>query len=460
MLQQPEKMDISRLVDYRRRLGRGALAGVIYGVIVLFGGASTAFQAGDWGKGILWIAAGFAVVGLARLLRRGFLVAAAALGPSFVLGMFLMWKWIADNWPRRPWNNWMLSILAVALVFGPIAYFLISGIEAVYTSKQIRFGEISELPGTESFASVHFLNRRPGVMRSGKNWRAFALQRCSEVMVLTGAAMMLANALLSALSDFGNGLLSLFGVVLLILGVNLSLHVEQMAKTQMHDLLTRDDKPDVLLLQPVGDDLLKVRAKFTLSRPLINSFPILSFTQLIREQAAHLGKVVAVDEGEHIVTAQVSKAYLPQLNNLKVRSEQQWQAASVGKEPGAAAEMIWRRKLDRWMRTSRVVVMILGNIECLNRERSQSAKQLLQQDAILVFPPVCFRQMKSRWESFCGQFNDVIEPSLISGPDLKRAILMVFRSSGNPLLILSPSRDEWAYQTAFEIAADSLRRQA
>jgi hypothetical protein len=52
--------------------------------------------------------------------------------------------------------------------------------------------------------------------------------------VLTGDSALLASAPLSALSDFGNRLL-LVGVVLLILGVNLSLHVEQVGRTQMHD---------------------------------------------------------------------------------------------------------------------------------------------------------------------------------------------------------------------------------
>jgi hypothetical protein len=36
MLQQPEKPDISFMVDYRRRLGRASLAGTTYGVIVFF----------------------------------------------------------------------------------------------------------------------------------------------------------------------------------------------------------------------------------------------------------------------------------------------------------------------------------------------------------------------------------------------------------------------------------------
>ena len=64
--------------------------------------------------------------------------------------------------------------------------------------------------------------------------------------------------------------------------------------------------------------------------------------------------------------------------------------------------------------------------------------------------------MKKRWESFCQQFNGEIEQNLISGPELKKAFLLVFRNHQKPLLILTSSRDEWAYQAAFDVAAETL----
>lgn len=459
MLQQPEKLDISFMVDYRRRLGRASLAGTIYGAIVFSGFASAAFYRGDRSQGGLWVVTGIVILGLSLLLRKGFLVAAVALGPALILGTLLMWRGMAVSWEQMSWGKGAFSILFAVLVIGPIAYFLISGIEAVYTSRQVSFGEVFESAGSKPSSGIHQPNRTTREMYDWGNWRTTILQRISEVILLAGAGTMLASAVLSVLSNFRGGLLSLIGVALLILGVNLSLHVEQVARTQIHDLLTRNSSPTVLLLRPVEDDLLKIRARLTLSRPLVKSLPSFPFTQVIHEQAARFGVVVAVDEAEHIITAQIIKASLPQVEKWKMRSEQRWQSATAGKESGEMAEMIWQRKLDGWMRTSQVVVMILGKIECLDRERSHRAEQLLRRDAILVFPPVSFRQMKERWESFCRQFNGAVEQSLISGPELKRASLLVFREDEKPLLILSSSHDEWAYQTAFEIAADALRRQ-
>jgi hypothetical protein len=289
---------------------------------------------------------GIVILGLSLLLRKGFLIAAVALGPTLILGMLSIWKGMAISGEQMSWGKGAFSLLPASLMSGPVVYFLISCIEAIYRSRQIGFGEVFEAPGSQPSLSVHRQNRTTPGMSGWENWRATLLQRSSEVIVLAGAGMMLANALLSVLSSFRNGELSLVGVALLILGVNLSLHVEKIARAQIHDLLARSNRPTVLLLRPVGDDLLKVRAKFTLSRPLVNSFPNLSLTQVIQEQAARFGVVVAVDEAEHIITTQIIKEYLPRFEDGKIKSEQRWQSATTGNEAGEVAEMIWQQKLD------------------------------------------------------------------------------------------------------------------
>lgn len=119
MLQQPEKLDISFMVDYRKRLGRASLAGIIYGVIVFSGFASIAFYRGDRSQGVLWIVIGIVILGLSLLLRKGFLVAAVALGPALILGMLLMWRGMAVSWERMSWGKGALSILLASLVFEP-----------------------------------------------------------------------------------------------------------------------------------------------------------------------------------------------------------------------------------------------------------------------------------------------------------------------------------------------------
>lgn len=417
MLQQPEKLDISYMVDYLGRLRRASVAGAIYEVITFSGFTVAAFYSGDRSRGVLWIVFGAVILGLLRRLQKGFLIAAVALGPAFILGMLLIWRGMMVNGERISWCKGALGILLALLAFGPIGYILLSGVKAIYTSRQSHFGEIFESLGSRPYTSIQQPNRVTHDKRDWRNWRITILQRCSEVLVLAGAGMTLANASLSMLSNFRGGLLSLIGAALLILGVNLSLHVEQVSRTRVHELLMRDNKPTVLLLRPMEDDLLKIRAKFTLSRLLANSFPNLPLTQVIQEQASRFGVVVA----------------------------------------GDVAEMVRRRKLDGWIRTSQVIVMIAGRIDCLDRERSHTAEQFFRQGGILVFPPASFRQLKRRWESFCQQFNGAVEQSQISGPELTRAILLVFRHNERPLLILISSRDEWAYQTAFKVAADALQ---
>jgi hypothetical protein len=110
------------------------------------------------------------------------------------------------------------------------------------------------------------------------------------------------------------------------------------------------------------------------------------------------------------------------------------------------------------MGDSRSVVMVLGRIKSLGWKFSRMVELNLLDKGMLVFPPVRASELRLHWENFCGQISD---PSLLrSIPELelKRAVLLVFRVNDAPLLITAGTRDEWAYEVAFKVAAVMIQR--
>jgi hypothetical protein len=409
-----EIVDISTVAAYGRRLGRAAVSGVIAGSLVLFGLAVPALRNANWGEGLLWFGAGIAAVCLSFFLQRGSRVATMILTPALVVGLILVWKWLLLRWQRMPAGAGAATILLAMLVVGPIAYFLISGIETVYKFGQSGSTAFFESHGFDLFSALHQEGREKQE-RSNGGMSSFArLQGISEALALTGAGMMLVNALLALRSIGRIEWLSMAGLVLLILGVNLSLRVERTARKKTREWLMRERRPPILLLQSADDETLKVRARFTLSRSLVSSFPRLRLTRVIEEQLSRIGPVITIGEAEHL-------------------------------------EAIWAKKLEGWMADAQAVVVIPGRVESLHRKFGSTVERVLREKGIVVFPPLDFWQLKSRWESFCLRFSGLTSEIPISGIERSRAVLLVFRDEEKPLLIVADSRDEWTYQAAFEI---------
>jgi hypothetical protein len=89
---------------------------------------------------------------------------------------------------------------------------------------------------------------------------------------------------------------------------------------------------------------------------------------------------------------------------------------------------------------------------------SALTEHILSNKGVLAFPPVSYREMQFRWESFCHQVYGATPLRLVSDYELKRAVLFVSRKSAAPLLITADTSDEWTYQVASDEAIAAMRR--
>jgi hypothetical protein len=288
---------------------------------------------------------------------------------------------------------------------------------------------------------------------------AAILQLLSEIMVLSGAGMLFANAVLVVLTDTKVELLSLAGLIMLIMGVNLSLRVEESANARACELWERGLRPMVLLLPSSGDDALSVRGRFSPARPGGSSYPGAGFTRVIRERLNGVGRVVTVSDSDYFVTAQFVRAR--PLDLMRGASELERTLQPVGPDRDETAGEVSRQKVKELMRKARLVVMIIGKIRKIAEPGGQfsaATEHILSIKGMLIFPPVSYRETQARWESFCQQVYDAAPLRLVSDHELKRAVLFVFRKRAGPLLITADTRDEWTYQAAFDEAMAAVRR--
>jgi hypothetical protein len=289
--------------------------------------------------------------------------------------------------------------------------------------------------------------------------RVAILQLSSEVIVLSGAWALFANAALAVLTDGGIELLSLVGLIMLIVGVNLSLRLEELARAKERELWERGLRTTVLLLPPSGDDALSVRGRFSLGRPGSSSYPDAGFTRVVRERLNDAGRVVTVSDSDYFVTTRFVRGH--PLEFMKGVSGSERTLRPVGSDRDEPAGEVSRQKVKELMRKARLVVMIIGKIGKIAEpggKFSASMEHILSTRGMLVFPPVSYRETQACWESFCQQIYGAAPLRLVSDHELKRAVLFVFRKRAGPLLITADTRDEWTYQAALDEAMAAVRR--
>ncbi|HZS06507.1 MAG TPA: hypothetical protein VFD58_16835 [Blastocatellia bacterium] len=405
--------------------------------------------------GMLWLSAGIVIVLLSLWLQQGRRMAAALPGLALVVWLILVWRWLAQQWQQLPPGGGGMSILLL-LAFVPIAFFLIGGIEAINESRQP--GWAASFGPAESGLPAGPHRSDPDGQKVSDRVGLFTtlLQRASEVMVLTGAGMLLVNAVFAARGSDGIEWLSLVGIVSLMLGVNLSLRVGHPARKKTRECSLCGKRSPILLLSK-ENEILKVRARFTLNRPLVTSFPRLPLARVIEELLSRIAPVISISEAEHLMTAVIVREYPARSRNRKASDRQCRSTVMLDETTGERAEAVRGRKIERWMQASQAVVLILGRVESLRGTCRAAAEQVLRQKGIVIFPPVDIRQLRSRWERFCGQFPGEMAQLPLSGGELGKAVLLVFRDKQEPLLITADRRDEWAYQAAFQFAAARLR---
>jgi hypothetical protein len=286
--------------------------------------------------------------------------------------------------------------------------------------------------------------------------RVAILQLSSEVIVLSGSWALFANAVLAVLTDSGIELLSLAGLIMLILGVNLSLRVQELARAKERELWERGLRPMVLLLPSSGNDALCVLSRFSLGRPGASSYPDAGFARVIRERLNDAGRVVTISDSDYFVTTQFVRARPLEL--MKGVNGSERTLRPVGSDRDEPAGEVSRQKVKELMRKARLVVMIIGKIAESGGKFSASMEHILSTKGMLVFPPVSCRETQACWESFCQQIYGAAPLRLVSDHELKRAVLFVFRKRAGPLLITADTRDEWTYQAALDEAMAAVRR--
>jgi hypothetical protein len=222
------------------------------------------------------------------------------------------------------------------------------------------------------------------------------LQLFSEVIVLSSAWALFANVVLAVLTDSGIEFLSLAGLIMLILGVNISLRVEESAQASDSDYFVT--------------------------------------TQFVRADPLELMKGVNGSE----------RTLRP------VGSDRDEPAAEVSRQKV--------KELMRNARLVVMIIGKIGKIVEPGGKFNASTENILSTKGMLVFPPVSYRETQARWESFCQQIYGAAPLRLISDHELKRAVLFVFRKRAGPLLITADTRDEWTYQAALDEAMAAVMR--
>jgi hypothetical protein len=249
------------------------------------------------------------------------------------------------------------------------------------------------------------------------------------------------------------------GFIILILGVNRWLRVDEFAHQKDFGFRERGFRPMVLLLSTPGEDGLRVRGRFSLTNLLVRSYPDIGLTRVVRERLNRVGPVVSVSDSDFFVTTQFVKEHPLKLMKGMGVSERTLRPAGIDRDE--LAKGISRQRVERFMRDACLVVMSVGKngkTAELGGKFSAVTENTLANKGILFFPPVSNRETRARWKDFCDQVYDAAPLRFVLDYELDQAVLFVFRKHAGPLLITAETRDEWAYQVAFDEAIAAKRR--
>lgn len=439
-----EQLDITALSDYRRRLGRGSVAGIVTGVLVAGGAMTQAAPAGNATRAGLLLAGGVGIVLLSLWLRRGNVVAARLLSPVVALGIIVVLKLLVVRWRGASLGGRLVVVAFTGIVALPLFVSWIGGIEAVL---EFREGQIGAMFPALDFHSLSHplivveteLRRLEQQVAHAKTFLAI-----SETMVLLGAGALLVGAVWRLAATPRPQWLALVGFLLLLLGLEGNLRTVGFLTRKMRDRLANDPRPPVLLVRSDAETLVKVRARFTLPRALSSGYPRISLEQIIREQMLACGPVVTLN-----LAAAASNSM------MQHEAEQAEKMVPLRRRNGWQREPIrWPSGVTHWLKRAGCIVTIPAGTTASERHLPTMTSALMQQKGMWVFPPDA-RCGRPDW---CESIRPLPAPLVSS--DVRQALLLVFRGEQTPLLLTAQTPDEWAYEVALRIAAEMLRPQA
>lgn len=290
-----ELLDITALSNYRRRLGRGSIAGIVAGVLVASGAMTQAARAGNATRAGLLVMGGVGIVLLSLWLRRGNVVAARMLILIVVLGIIVVWKLLVVRWRGASLGGQLGVVAFTGIVALPLFVSWVSGIEAVL---EFREGQLGAMFPALDF---HSLSHPLTVVETGLGrleqqiGRAQTFLAISETIVLLGAGALLVAAVWRLAAMPCPEWLALVGFLLLLLGLDSNLRIVRFLTRKRRDRLDNDPRPPVLLMRSGAETRVKARARLTLPRALSSGYPRISLEQIIREQMLACGPVVTLN---------------------------------------------------------------------------------------------------------------------------------------------------------------------
>jgi hypothetical protein len=193
------------------------------------------------------------------------------------------------------------------------------------------------------------------------------------------------------------------------------------------ELVKEDSRPIVLYLRSFHDDKkIKLRARATDGRILLERLVKISFEELVTDHLWGYGPVLAIgDPGTR------------------------GRPAPLGAARHFVTDASWQEAATHLMRQASMIVAIAAATPGLAWEIGTVVERGFMAKLALLLPPLESGELEARWQFL---LSSALGASLPSQIDLSRARALVF-PGGHPVLITGNKRNEWTYEAVLDEAA-------
>jgi hypothetical protein len=430
------QFDVSAVVRLRKRLARAATSlkfmGLWWAVDLAVSGLLLYRSFGILGVGIALVC-GLALVWcafrIARLLRSGSKRAAMIAAAWSVL-----WACVAFLFVQRLLGvgNYRLAVIVIGLYSPPI-YFLSRGLFA-FTAH--RAWEVSS-PSTADPLALNPWEEGPRIKMHPKfvnkaSVPAYILLLLSLYLTLgilyelvTGKWIQLEGEDECGVVWYSLAFISVaFGT--LVLAAHIYRRARRNAMLPGGELVKRDKRPPILYLRSFQDDSIKLRARATHGRVVLETLIKISFEEVVTDKLWTYGPVLAISDP-------LRKDKLVPL--------------------GAARDYVtyrsWQEDATDLMRRASMIVVIVGATEGVGWELDTIMRLGFRTKLVLLLPPMREETLNLRWRSLRSNSTSADLPSQI---DLVRTLAVVF-PEGRTVPVTGDRRDDWTYEAALDEAA-------
>jgi hypothetical protein len=203
-------------------------------------------------------------------------------------------------------------------------------------------------------------------------------------------------------------------------------------------ILQRDQRQEILLLRSFMDDRLRIRAHRTGRQSLVERVTLRrfdGFEEIIAWALWAYGPVVAFGEpGTRLPPVGAARLSIPDRD--------------------------WVSTVDQKIRASRLIVMNTGRTSAVVFEVQRIRLAGALAKTLFVFPPVAREELKRRLKILCAALD--LDPGILmlEYSDGKLPLALRFDQNGVPLVSVSDRRDDFGYQAAIQLAAQSIQAAA